>query len=111
MGDDPGSGAPTGEPEGREPRRPGAGPAGTRPTCTAAAAQPGPTELALRLDEVDDRRLRVHAAAAGLPPDELARRWLTQRLEVEEAARRARGGGAEQLLRLVRAIEEVESPE
>ena len=56
------------------------------------------------------RRLRTHAAAHGLPADELARVWLLQRLEVEEAARRARGGGVEQLLRLVQAIDEVDLP-
>ena len=67
--------------------------------------------IVVHLDEDADRKLRVHAAALGVGPDELARRWLGQRIEVEEAARRARGGGAEQLLRLVQAIEDVEPPD
>lgn len=64
----------------------------------------------VHLGDAASRQLRTHAAALGLPADELARRWLLQRLEVEETARRARGGGAEQLLRLVQAIDEVDLP-
>ena len=65
----------------------------------------------LPLGATDDRRLRTHAAALGLQPDELAARWVRQRLDVEDAVFGARGGGAEQLLRLVRAIDDVELPE
>ncbi|HET9690731.1 MAG TPA: hypothetical protein VFP61_06240 [Acidimicrobiales bacterium] len=76
---------------------------------TAEAVDPGEA-MALRLGDAASRQLRTHAAALGMPADDLVRIWVLQRLEVEEAARRGRGGGAEQLLRLVQAIDHVDLP-
>jgi hypothetical protein len=67
--------------------------------------------MVVPLDGLALQRLRIHAAAVGVPAGELASRWILQRLEVEDATRRAQGGGVEQLLRLVQAIEDIEPPE
>lgn len=64
-------------------------------------------DVAARVGADAHRRIRALAAESGVDAPTLVTRWVLQRLEVEEAARAARGRGTDALLELLAAIEDV----